>query len=205
MRTTSYISVSDHFCGCGGSSEGAKEAGAEIVIASTGPQEERWRAVVGYEGRYEVSSVGRVRSLGVRGKMLATDPVKGGYLRVNLSRDSHDRKYLVHCLVAAAFIGPCPDGHEVNHKDRKTGNNRADNLEYLTPTQNVRHSFAVGERHPARGERNANARLSDSTAAAIRSAFAVGGVTKASLARTYGVSTTLIGRLLNGRTYPEKG
>lgn len=168
---------------------------------ATGNEQEEWRPVVGYEGRYEVSSLGHVRSLGVRGKVLGTDPVKGGYLRVSLSRDSHGRKYLVHCLVAAAFIGLCPDGYEVNHKDRKAANNRADNLEYLTPTQNVHHSFASGERRPACGERHGNARLSDAEATAIRAAYAAGGVTRKAIARAHGISTTMVGRLLNGRTY----
>ena len=105
---------------------------------------EVWKPVDGYEGFYEVSSLGRVRSLDrvrpyrgsmrrYRGKVITPEPVSAGedrYQYVTLSKDGKVRKKSVHRLVATAFVDN-PDGMpEVNHKDEVKTNNRADNLEW---------------------------------------------------------------------------
>lgn len=112
---------------------------------------ERWLPVVGYEGIYEVSSFGRVRSLdradaaGRRrfGRILSPGS-SNGYLYVQLCRDRTQKLFRIHTLVAAAFIGKCPDGFTVNHIDGVKTNNRDTNLEYLTPGDNVRHAVRLG-------------------------------------------------------------
>ena len=114
--------------------------------------EEIWKAVEGYEGIYEVSNLGRVRSLDrdiyqvgrwgkvmkVRqpGKVLALQ-TNGGYKRVALWRDGGKGKWhFVHRLVASAFI-PNPDGKQyVNHKDENRANNVPSNLEWCTMAEN---------------------------------------------------------------------
>jgi hypothetical protein len=118
-----------------------------------------WRPVVDYEGIYDVSSCGAVRRIGraarsgagrgggVRiGRILKAHEVKGGYLSVQLWRNGKPAMKLVHCLVAAAFIGPCPAGQEVNHKNGNKHHNYASNLEYLTRPDNLRHAYRTGLR-----------------------------------------------------------
>jgi hypothetical protein len=127
--------------------------------------EEQWRPVVGYENEYEVSDQGRVRSLTrifyqparsgalypyrKKGRLLKPGLTSVGYPSVALCRKTH----LVHRLVAAAFIGPCPAGWEVRHKDGSRTNNAVHNLEYGTRKDNVadarRHKtlYAAHDKH----------------------------------------------------------
>lgn len=154
--------------------------------------DEIWRPVVGYEGLYEVSDKGRVRSLfSKRGKVLS--PAKSmGYPYVNLSRDGRPRFARIHVLVAAAFIGECPDGHEVNHKDSDRTNNNVSNLEYVTHAQNVLHAVASGK----------FGKLSPDQAQAIRD-MAPEEIDTKLLAEQYDVSRDAILCVLNYKTFSK--
>jgi hypothetical protein len=117
--------------------------------------QELWRPVVGYEGLYEVSDHGRVRSLdGERwnghrvhhfnGKVLTLLGATSRYMHVALSKDGRVCCKRVHSLVAEAFLPPCPgvrgrkgDQWHVDHIDDNPKNNRADNLQWLTFRENV--------------------------------------------------------------------
>ncbi len=113
---------------------------------------EEWRPVVGYEGWYSVSNLGRVRrekgGCGTRaGKILNTQcPSSSGYLQVGLStgRSATQRSLAVHVLVAETFLGARPDGCGVNHLNGLKTDNRAANLEWATPKQNSEHAVAHG-------------------------------------------------------------
>lgn len=118
---------------------------------------EEWCDVNGYEGHYLVSDLGRVKTVKTyhpsrNGRILRVSPAKGGYLKVNLCKNSIKRTRAVHKLASEAFLGPCPKGKEVNHKDTDKNNNRVSNLEYLTRPEHVAHSrdnglMATGARH----------------------------------------------------------
>lgn len=108
---------------------------------------ERWLPVLG--GRYEVSDLGQVRraipGTGTRvGRILKANQLPNGYMHVAPAIDGKNYNRYIHRLVAEAFIGPCPDSHEVNHRDGDKTNNRADNLEYVTRTGNMQHAIAHG-------------------------------------------------------------
>jgi hypothetical protein len=112
-------------------------------------QSEIWKQVPGYEGSYEISSLSRPRSLKTYhgrtfGHILRVSPMAGGYLKVTLSKNAKLRTWAIHILVARAFLGPPPEGKEVNHIDGNKLNNRADNLEYVTRKKNVEHAVAHG-------------------------------------------------------------
>lgn len=122
--------------------------------------EEQWRPVVGFEGLYEVSNHGRVRSLDreiqavnrwgavgpriLRGRMLRGNDQGSGYLSVHLAVDGERHPRLVHRLVAEAFCPAAEGAVYVNHKDGVKTNNTAGNLEWCTFSQNVRHAWATG-------------------------------------------------------------
>ena len=125
---------------------------------------ENWREIKGYEGLYEVSNWGRVRSLGMwtnvrgggkrwlAGRVLRPHKDRGGYLLVHLCKDGVIKTCKVHRLVAEAFpdmvgwtekaVGKPFDELEINHKDKNKENNHIDNLEWCDRSYNVRYSQA---------------------------------------------------------------
>lgn len=120
--------------------------------------EEIWKDIAGYEGLYQVSNLGRVRSLdrtiqyfrqGVlniahrKGKLMKQNYTSDGYFMIYLRKDNIDKYYAVHRLVAQAFI-PNPDNLPyVNHKDEVKDNNCVDNLEWCTHTYNCNYGTAI--------------------------------------------------------------
>lgn len=107
--------------------------------------EEEWRAVVGYEGYYMVSNLGKVK----RTKVLKPDIVFG-YERVTLCVNNKPKHYYLHCLVARSFISNPENKPVVNHIDNDRKNNNVSNLEWVTQMENINHCINQG-RH-TRGE-----------------------------------------------------
>lgn len=122
-----------------------REAVAEIPGST-------WRPVNGYEGLYEVSDKGQVRSLPRKdnkgafhkGRILRERNTPRGYKTVMLSRNGIEKQYTVHAIVASAFLGERNSGMEVNHKDANKENNSVENLEWVTRVENIKHSVANG-------------------------------------------------------------
>jgi hypothetical protein len=145
---------------------------------------ERWKNVAGYEGLYEVSDLGRVRSLHMsprwgreprilRPQMSGNGYKEGnGYLFLVLCGRGPKKAYYVHDLVAKAFIGPKKRGREVNHEDGDKTNCAATNLNYKTRLGNIRHALRTGlAKMPPHvpGEKNGRAILTESQARTILS------------------------------------
>ena len=106
---------------------------------------EMWKTCI-ENCRYKVSSYGRVKRVsGGQGaqanKILKPWKHYKGYLQI---RVGSKKCYKVHRLIAAAFIGPCPKGKQVNHKDGIKKHNHAANLEYVTPSENIYHGYKIG-------------------------------------------------------------
>lgn len=107
--------------------------------------EEIWRSVVGYEGLYEVSSYGRVRSLDrydgrnhfIKGRIMKQNNDRRNYMSIQLCLNGKIKKYFVHRLVAQTFIPNYDNLPEVNHKDENPGNNNVDNLEWCDRSYNI--------------------------------------------------------------------
>lgn len=166
-----------------------------------------WRSVPGYVGLYEVSSCGLVRSLDRRdtssngqrryyaGRLLNWWLSVGGYPEVSLCHRGRKSFRRVHRLVAMAFI-PNPEGKpEVNHIDGDKTNNRVENLEWATRSENHQHACDTGlHPGPARrfGVSNRNAKLTDVGVLEIRRRYAAGGVLQVDLAEEFGVGQAVI-------------
>ena len=119
---------------------------------------ERWKSVEGYENLYEVSDQGRVKSLlGWNGAEYlkrefimnpsASKPIKDkpySRMKVNLTKDGHFKGFMVHRLVAKAFVHNPDNKPHVNHKDGNPLNNHYANLEWCTQKENVRHAIETG-------------------------------------------------------------
>jgi hypothetical protein len=136
---------------------------------------EKWLPIPGYEARYEVSNFGQVRVSGIdaigrkrcHGRILSPC-LHRGYTAVLLHLNSVKKNFLVHRLVMLAFVGPCPEGHNVNHKDGNKTNPRLENLEYVTRSENYRHALTKLGFKPPHGERHWACKLNEGLIREIR-------------------------------------
>ena len=107
---------------------------------------EVWKDIDGYEGLYQVSNTGKVRSLRYRNRdevrELFLKPHNQGYLQVELHKNGKRKMFTVHRLVAMAFVDGYEVGKEVNHIDENKRNNVSTNLEWVSASQNVLHSIS---------------------------------------------------------------
>lgn len=97
---------------------------------------ELWKPIRGYEGLYEISTMGRVRSLR-NGKILRPWKNTNGYLYVDLFKDGKRKHFKVHRLVAEAFLKPVPGKDFVNHLDEVKTSNHYSNLKFCTVKENL--------------------------------------------------------------------
>jgi hypothetical protein len=156
-----------------------------------------WRPIPGHQG-YVVSACGQVK--GIRGNLLSLSKEK--YSRVMLQTTR--KKYLVHRLVALAFI-PNPNNlPQVNHKDGNKRNNHASNLEWCDAFHNMRHCEALGLKKQLRGSDVYNAKLTDNDVAWIK-VWRREGFLMREIAHAFGVAESTISRVCSGIRWPHKG
>ena len=117
---------------------------------------EIWKDIIGYEGLYQVSNLGNVRSLNYRNtgkeKVLKAGKTKKGYLLVNLYKNGKMKTYLIHRLVYEAFKGPIPEGYQINHLSEIKNQNNLENLSLMTCKENV--NFGTGKERSAKTRTN---------------------------------------------------
>lgn len=103
---------------------------------------ETWKQVIGYEGLYEVSSVGRVRR--ADGRILKPWRTRNGYIHATLCSGGDKKQVLVHRMVAMAFLEAASGKNYVNHKNCNPSDNRVENLEWVTQSENVKYAYELG-------------------------------------------------------------
>jgi hypothetical protein len=166
---------------------------------------EEWLPVVGWEGYYEVSNLGRARSVPrlsshghwITGTILRQQINPRGYFTVHLSKDNRTRTLRVHLLVAYAFIGPRPLGKSLDHVDGNKLNNHAANLEYVTHLENCQRAMALGNWHRLPpGEDNPSSKLSDAQVNEIRRLHTE-GITQRKLSVLFKISNQHVSRIVN--------
>ena len=176
---------------------------------------EIWKDIVGYEGLYQVSNLGKVKSLDRvchnprygkqkrRGNIMRPSPNNYGYLQVRLSKLGKSKTHKVHRLVALAFLTENRLKKEVNHKDGNKENNCFSNLEWVNRSENVKHAFDIGIKPKPRGEKNGGSRLTESQVLKIRNEYDGfrGGVSMDFLADKYNVGRTTIARIIHRKTW----
>lgn len=169
-------------------------------------ENEIWKDIPGYEGRYQASSMGRIRSMdriitcggdkhrshqrSVKGRILRPGRFcKSGHLSVVLGHGENGSP--VHQLIALTFIGVCPDGMEVLHCNGNPTDNRLENLRYGTRTENILDVFYQGGRWR---------KLSIDDVEEIKFALYC-GFRGCELARQFGVTQSVISAIKHGRTF----
>lgn len=174
---------------------------------------EEWRDLAGFEGSYQVSNLGRIRSIDryvercdgrlcfYKGRVLSTfQGTTCNYFSVQLSQNGQPSKFLLHRLIAITFLGLDPQSDlEVNHKDGNRHNNVVSNLEVVTHQQNIDHSRITGLKDDY-GEKHKGAKLTNHQAAEARRMWQC-GVMQKDIAELYGVSKQTINNIVHFRTY----
>lgn len=177
------------------------------------PADERWCPIQGYEGYYDVSDRGVVRSctrtipharygtVNRLARLRKPSTRTDGYLIVGLHRGGRTTASPVHRLVAAAFCsGRDAEHSQVNHKDGNKLNNAAGNLEWVTAQQNTVHAHANGLIKYRRGEDNRASRITAADVLAIRAARER-GIPAKEVAAKYGIATTYVWEITSGRSW----
>jgi hypothetical protein len=167
---------------------------------------ENWKPVPGYEGLYEVSDLGRVRSLphqtkrGIRGgRVLAQCEDDDKRLSVGLSRNGVATTHRVHRLVLEAFAGAPKPGEISLHGPGGRLDNRLRNLRWGTPVEN--NFDMVRDGTLCQGNERSTAKLTEAVVQELRSRHATGGVTKRAMARELGVSESTVGVAIRRKTW----
>lgn len=166
---------------------------------------ESWLPVAGFDGVYDVSDWGRIRTWRSFGRGRLTEPKvmsllrhRSGYAYVNLQRAPIKKAGFIHRLVLEAFVGPCPAGMEACHADGDRMNSRLDNLRWDTREANAADRIRHG-RAP-RGTKVNLARLNDDQVADVLARLKT-RESLASIAKSYGVGESTISAVAHGRTW----
>ena len=172
---------------------------------------EEWKSIEGYDGAYEVSNYGKIRSLDryisgpfdskrfIKGVEIKSCLTGSGYLGFNLVKDGKSKTSKVHRVVANAFIENEHNKPEVNHKDGNKHNNHVSNLEWVTKGENQSHAYKSGLRC-SKGINNPSSKLNESNVKNILKLLNR-GVTAKRIAKAICVAESTIGRIKNGQKW----
>jgi len=172
---------------------------------------ETWRNVRGYEGYYEVSSDGRVRSLCrlsrtkggcfrfVSGKILSPYKDRYGYLMVSLFVHGKRKIHLVHRLVGLSFLKNMDNKPQINHIDGDKSNNCVSNLEWSTAKENIQHALKCGLSNNNSGPK----KLTKEKVDTIRSMYKSGKYYQKDLAKIFNVVPSNINQIVNRKTWKD--
>lgn len=169
-------------------------------------EDEKWLPVEGFEGIYEVSNMGRVRSMRAHyntwvGRILTPVPNSKGYFGVALYRDGKRHYGAVHILVARAFCQRSEERTCVNHKHGIVTDNRATELEWCTHKENTAHAYKTGLMAPLKGASNGASILTQEKVDEIRRRYAAGGIPMRVLAEEFGVINQTIWCVIRRKTW----
>ena len=157
---------------------------------------EIWKPIIGYENIYNISNLGRIKSIR-NNIILKLHPDKDGYLRTNISKNGVRKNCYPHTEVAKSFLGSKPENKEINHKDTIKSNNYESNLEYVTSSENKIHAQENGLRKSRQGQNNSQVKLTKEQAKQIRELWKTGLYTMKQLGFQYGIADATVCRLVN--------
>jgi len=174
---------------------------------------EIWKDIPGYEGLYQISNKGRVKSLlktvrlGRNTKIIPEKIIKtknkDRYQGCSLSKNSVGKKLMVHRLVAESFVPNPENKPQVNHKDGNKDNNSADNLEWVTVSENAIHAFDNSLRTGVKGEKNNFSKLTIDQVFEIRKLLRSRTMLQREIAKIYNVTPSAISDIYSGKSWGD--
>lgn len=166
---------------------------------------ENWIHVRGYENHYLVSDLGNIKSLKYKTEKIIKQTVskKDGYCRVTLYGNKKRKTFLVHRLVASAFLINKENKKEVNHKDFDKTNNKLENLEWCTSSENSIHKYKYKNCHMVTGENHHKSKLSKNDVYTICFLFKYTNIKFREIARMYNVSHISILHIKDGKNWKQ--
>lgn len=168
---------------------------------------EIWKSIKGYNRLYSVSNLGRIRrdiggmGLCKKGRILKQDKGKNGYLSVNLCKNGVPKRLRTAQIVTKEFIGEPKKNHEVNHKNGIKTDNNLNNLEYLTPSENVLHHYHVLGHKAVCGTKQHMAKLNEKKVLKIRNLYESRIYGTYKLAKDFNVSQSIIWKVIKRITW----
>jgi hypothetical protein len=180
------------------------------ISNSASKEQEIWKNIEGYDGWYQVSNMGRVRSWKHKGvlkqkmknpRILSPGRLSSGYRQVGITDiDGKRKSKYISRLVASAFISNIDNKPQVNHIDGNKDNNRASNLEWVTDKENKHHANNTGLMKN-KGEDNQYSKLTEEDVLEIRSAYKLGCFTQKEIGNAYNVKQAIVSKILNRKLW----
>lgn len=181
-----------------------------VIYSNEEIESEIWKPVSGYEGLYEVSNLGRVKSLsrvvffghGCKAKKIIPEKIlvtsnRNGYRQVSLCLSGKQTEFSVHRIVCTAFHEKPENYTVVNHKNSIKTDNRAINLEWCTHKHNTQEAITSGIMDCIFGENSSVSTISDMDIVNIRKMYASGRYTQREIGKLFGVSQTHVKDIVN--------
>jgi hypothetical protein len=176
---------------------------------------EVWKCIPGYCGLYTISTNGSVKSMNrfvktkrkntrgiVVNEKILNEEIRVGYPSVTLCKNGNTKKFVIHFLVLLTFVGPRPRGKQINHIDGNTKNNKLTNLEYVTQSENILHSYRVTKTRWARtGELSHRSKLKTNDVLKIKKLLRSKRFSYGKIAEMFFVSTSAISSINRKRTW----
>lgn len=172
---------------------------------------EIWKDILGFEGLYQISNLGRVKTLKrevIRrnGRKTTINEIirkpknhKHNYYMINLIYFKKHKVFMIHRLVAIAFIPNTENKPFVNHKNGIKTDNRVDNLEWCTNGENIKHAHKIGLIIPSRGEQHRRSRFTNEQILEIREL--INKITEKEIAEIYKCNPNIINKIIHRKTW----
>jgi DNA-directed RNA polymerase specialized sigma subunit len=169
---------------------------------------EVWKNISDYEGVYQVSNMGRIKSLrrldsigkSRKERLLISIPNAEGYIRTELNKNGKRHMFSTHRLVAKAFLANPTNKPQINHLDGNKQNNLLSNLEWCSPSENIIHAHKNGLSKPVKGEQVGTHKLSEKEAKEIRNLKGK-GLSQIVIGKMFNISHSTVGRIQNNKCW----